>query len=75
MTLGLLIYFPFFIGQFALLSYFVYIVLSVLFGWMLHKLNPFVNYVYIIHVSAFLIAYSFFAYIIYNFATINHFGF
>jgi len=74
-TVGLLFYYPFDVGQFALISYVAYIFLSVLFRWIAGKLTTSNSHAYVAHLFAFLIAYSFFVYVIYSFASINHIGY
>jgi hypothetical protein len=74
-TAGLLVYFPFFVGQFALISFVAYLSLSSLLNWIFKKRGIPNIYTFGIHLLSFLFAYSFFAYLVYGIVTMSHFGY
>ncbi len=74
-TLGLVAYFPFFVGQFALLSFAIYIALSSLFIWIARKYNLATIYLLSAHTVSFLLAYSLFGTALYSIVTMTHFGY
>jgi uncharacterized membrane-anchored protein YitT (DUF2179 family) len=72
-TICLAFLFPAFERQFLLISFVGYIILSACFSLVVSRFKFSNTYIYISHLIAFLIAYSFFIYVLYSFATISSF--
>jgi hypothetical protein len=72
-TLFILVSLPSFLSQFAVISFVSYLGLSALLVYMVRKYKTSQIFVYVSHLFAFLIAYSFFVYIWYGFAHLSGF--
>ena len=75
LTVAILLYFPFFIGQFAIASYVGYIILSSLLVRFARARSSGGLVLFMCHGIAFIFAYAVFLYTIANISSITHFGY